>query len=426
MGELAERLATLVLGDSASAQEASRALTPADKWGDVVALADVWRVIPALRRQATALPLHLTETAERALRERSVRAAVQTTAVAYRAAVVCDALRAAAIPCAAFKGIGVIGNLYRSPAERMVNDIDLLIDPRHLESAHRVLTRLGFSPVVDRIDAFVEYLDGRPLEGVASGNHFAVFIDADHIEVDLHWELGIRPAASFGCASIIARAESVRLYGYVVPVAVPADAILLTVHHAVRSNFVPSSTVKDLLDLAYWWECEGLLWQARTLIERARDCGLAAPLWGLWRTLDDLDPGGAAGRALGGLVGDLSPVERRDGDHLRHLFRLQLRDGDLNTDLLQLLSRATLTRFLRRRVRHARATVEFTNRIEQVLGLAPHRRPAQRLAELLRTLGRLNPRTIAGYRALLRAHGVGRRPVHERDGAPAAAQHRTS
>ena len=56
-----------------------------------------------------------------------------------------NALSAAGVPAAGFKGIAAIGWLQQGRAEREIADIDLLVAPEHADAALSALTSAGFS-----------------------------------------------------------------------------------------------------------------------------------------------------------------------------------------------------------------------------------------------------------------------------------------
>ena len=408
-------LARFVLGDVASAREAGRRLSHRADWRRAVALAAAWRVIPVLRSRVAACDADLDSVARRELHERSVAAAVQSTTLAHRAATALAHLDRAGVAAVAFKGVALIANLYDGPGQRMVGDVDILINRSDLEAACRSLAEVGFSPVIDDLDTYVDFLDRRPYEGASSGNHFLVLKDLDGVEIDLHWRLSARPPAPMAAEHIIGRAEAATRYGHTFRVASPLDAMVLAVHHAVRANFAPDTTVKDLLDLAAWWRAQPGRWTVDDVMVQAQECELAAPLLALWGIVADFDCAAGPAPRVGELTAQVPARYARDAMLLREAFHLQLRHGRVNGDLLRALSPVTVARFFSRRWRNHAATVALSGRIEAELGLPPRRTDRERITDFIRELAHLSPRKLACYRALLRAHQLGpkseRRPL---------------
>jgi hypothetical protein len=226
-----------------------------------------------------------------------------------------------------------------------------------------------------------------------------VLTDGDGIEVDLHWRLGTTPPPAMAADAIIARGESVELYGIPIRVAAPADAIALTVHHVLRDNFAPHSAVKDLGDLATWWQVHPQRWHLTEIVTHAQECGLTVPLLALWQILVSFDPSGAVRTGVTALAAAVDATARRDATRLQALFQRQLRGERLNEDLLRLLSPLVIARFVVRRLRDRGTARQLQT--EMALPRGSYRKRAMRL---LRHATRLNPTTIREYTALLRAH----------------------
>jgi hypothetical protein len=286
----------------------------------------------------------------------------------------------------------------------MVQDIDVLIAERDLETACRSLATLRFRPVTDELESYLSYLDRRPHEGASSGNHFLVLRDDDQNEIDLHWRLGVAPPPALASDTILARAQAARLYRRDILVPAPMDAMMLTVHHVVRGHFAPETTVKDLVDLRTWWMAEPRQWGAAAMLAHAATCGLGAPLQALWRILAAQQPESPIAGAVVDADHSLPPAERRRAAHLAGAFAMQLESGGVNGDLLRLLSPTTIGRFLARRVYDRAATERFTRQFEAEFDLPQRRSDGERLLRLLRDLLRLTPRKLAAYRALRHAH----------------------
>jgi hypothetical protein len=403
--QVARALVTMVLADPRSAEAAVRWVAREGVWGPALGLATAWRVVPQLRRRLAALSVELEAHTHRQLHEACIIAAIQSTAVTHRASVVLERLLGAGVPAMAFKGVGLIANLYPGPGQRMVNDADLLVKRDDLERTWAVLGDLRFTPVVEEPLAYVRDLDDyRPFEGAFLGNQCLVFVDADQVQIDLHWRLTVRPLAPMATENILRRAERVTLFGRQVRVAAPVDAITLTAHHAIRQNFAPASTLKDLADLRAWWSVQPVRWSPREVSEHAHQSGLGVPLQALWRILTTFDSATLAQSGVDTLSSRLSRREDQDATLLADLFHLQLQQGQVNQDLLCLLSPVTIKRFLLKRYRAPALSVRPIGDRQAYLGLSPPQPIRDRVARLSRALVRLTPRTLAGYRALLRAH----------------------
>ena len=236
----------------------------------------------------------------------------------------------------------------------MVGDLDLLVAQRDLEAVDVAAAAEGFR----RRPLFAgTTFEDWEAKGAAEGlvqNLAIVFADDDGVELDVHASIGLHPAAVMSTAALIRRAERHVLVGRAVAVASPLDAQLLTAHHALRANFKPVTTLKDLCDLAAWWKVQPERWRVDDLVGLAQGSGLGAALLGAWLVLADRDPDSrAAIVGVPALERVLGSADRRHGTRLARLFDRQLTAGQLNRDLVRLLGRP------------ARARRLLTNRLER-------------------------------------------------------------
>jgi hypothetical protein len=399
---LSRLLANVLLCEAAAAGDSAAVLGRAARWPAAVELASLWRVLPRLRARVARLGLAVPPDAASRLRELGAGAAAQSIQVAHGGARVLASLTRAGIAAIAFKGIGLVGNLYRSPAERMVMDVDVLIEPDDLLRAREALGAAGFAPVFPAtLGDYLSFLRHRP----HAENGYLELADPDGLEIDLHWSLGTTPAPELTAGRLIARAQPAQLYGCAIRVAAPEDAILLTVHHSLRNHLMPQTTVKDLCDLAAWWELAARSWEPDRLVERAFASGLGVPLLAAWHILAEFDPQSPAATA-GRAVAAASPeAVRGQALALAGAFFFQLRKGALNLDLLRALRPSSLGRFVLSRTSR-RATYErFVARLRHTRGL-----PVIPFLHRLRRVGidmaHLEPGGFASYRAVVRAQKV--------------------
>jgi hypothetical protein len=399
---LSRLVANVLFAGATVARESADGLGREARWRSAVELASVWRVLPRLRARVALLGLALPPDAAALLRELGAASAAQSIQVAHRGARMLTRLAQAGVAAVAFKGIGLVGNLYRSPAERMVMDVDVLIEPGDLVRASEALAGNGFAAIFpDALGDYLSFLRHRP----HAENGYLEFADADGVEIDLHWSLGTTPAPELTAARLLERAQPALLCGYTVRVAAPEDAMLLTVHHSLRNHLMPQTTVKDLCDLAAWWELEPRPWDQDRLIARAFDSGLGVPLLAAWQILSDFDrrsPAAAGARAIETMSPE--PV-RRQALELAGAFLFQLRRGALNLDLLRALRPAALGRFVLSRTSRRATYEQFVGRLRAARGL-PAVPFLQRVRRLWADLSRLEPGGFASYRAIVRAQKV--------------------
>lgn len=324
-----------VLGDVAVAQHAGSLLSNRNLWRHALGLAQDWRILPQVRRRLGELRIKLDDAVELDLRTTLVAFAAQSTLIAKRGAVALDRLYHSGIRVAAFKGMGVIGNLYASPSERMLNDVDLLVVESDIPRACEVLGHLGYTPLLPvSLNKWKEYLATQPGRNTA----FVLLISEEGMQLDLHWRLGATLAEIVSVADVIQRAVRVPLYGLQVPVVAPLDAITLTTFHAWRQRFAPATTVKDLCDVQLWLEKYGDDCFLEELCEHIRAGDMAGPLLGLLSILSHYNPRSRAERARSVLANALEPAQRRAAERVPNLFSIQLERGALNGDVFALLN----------------------------------------------------------------------------------------
>jgi len=390
-------LATFLLGDESRAAAVADRLSGAD-WAALVDLSGAWRVLPALRRRVTALdpPPEVAAT----LHRYSAAAAAQSAFVVHGAARIAERLAAAGVASAACKGVGVIGALGLDPAERMLLDVDLLVAPGDAPRALAVVTESG-ADVVDFPGAPHALTDPAAWQPVLArrsrlGNLAVAARDADGLEVDVHWGVGVGASASLDTRAIVGRAQTVAILGRSLEVAAPADAVLITLDHAVRSGFTPATTLKDLDDLIRWWRADER-WDPAEVARDAAEVGLDVALVAAWRLISRWGAVPAAATEADRLSRSLPDRSARRAAALVGVFDDQLDHGALHADLLVLLSSPARLRLVagwaRRRLRRSGPAG------------APGV-PARPLGERFRRLlAEARPRRVASYRAVMGSQG---------------------
>jgi Uncharacterised nucleotidyltransferase len=367
-------------------------------WRDLVALAGYWRVIPQLRQALQTLKVQLDPVAQKELTHRATVAAIQSTTVAHRGVVAMQGLQDCGVSAIAFKGIGLLGQLYAKACDRMVTDIDVLIHEADLAQACACLTALGFSAEVSgSLDDYLDYLKNR----TCPDNYFLIFKDAQGIEIDLHWTLMATASGRFEVDDLLQRGEMATVQGRSIRVASPADAMLLTVHHALRENFAPDTTTKDLCDLSAWWaSCDR--WDLSEVIERAKATGFATALLALWHMLVALNPEHPAQQGIDALSAQLSKAACREAMTFAEVFQMQVEGHAVNTAFVNVLDWKTIQRFIHRRLQK-NSTLAF----DKVLWGIQHDPQMywRKLQHLWQTVAQLDRRKFRTYQALARMNG---------------------
>ena len=318
-----EDLIQLLLGDDGTVAACARRLTGADRWPDVLAVADAWCVIPNLRARLSSLRLSLPEPVRRNLFIRFQRSFAAATLQARRGVRLCRYLEDRGLPVVVFKGLASIAHLHGGvPAGRMIKDVDLLVRPRDLAQVLDALQSAGMhredgGNLGDYL-AFVRHSPG------FGGNEAITVRGTDQPELDVHWSFGPHTPPDLQAETIVARAELVTLFGTSIRVVAPADGLMLSAHHSIRETFAADQMLRDVLDTAGWLtllEQRGHLDEA---LQRATACHLDVPVLALVEILVR-----RAGRKR------IAPADPR-AERLAELFDLQVREGPIEKDFTYL------------------------------------------------------------------------------------------
>ena len=335
MRKLSRSLAVLLLADRDSAQEAAMILSKEGLWERAIELAILWRVIPQFRRRLRELKIQLAPEHLTRLQEASVVGTAQSVACLNHAVNTIRLLQESGIEAAVFKGIGLMGNLYAGPSERMVTDVDILIDGTNLKKALESIASSSASFTPSDLVVYVDFLKKNSYHRL--DNDFLYLTSEDGIKIDLQWSFGAQPPLAMEAARILQRTQRVNLLGTAIHVPAPADAIAISAHHAMRNNFTPASTLKDLCDIMAWWRVEGKAWEIDGVVMHLRECRLSAPTMALWALLRDFDAESPAILGLNEFQKRATAEEIRDSRHLQMSLTLQLDGAALNADLLRIV-----------------------------------------------------------------------------------------
>jgi hypothetical protein len=325
-------LAGLVFGGAQRQAAAAASVDASNGWDDFVGLAARWRVLETARRRLETMEGVPNETRRR-LHELSAAASAHSALTLHHAYAASALLENDGIATLAVKGVAAIVQLYATPAARLVSDFDCFIAEKDAREAERVLLAAGFACENVPFDAHM-----RDIEMSPRLHNLARTYTRDGFELDVHWRLGSKPPRPLRTQTLFERSSTIALRGKTLRVPHPVDAQLLTVHHAMRSSFSPSTTLKDLTDLAAWWERKPDAWEPRELIVAAIESGLGASLLALWQIVVTRDPAHPAAAGARELNRTLSPAQRREAERLHKFFEAQLTRGDYATRTTELFS----------------------------------------------------------------------------------------
>jgi hypothetical protein len=327
-----QNMAELLLGEASRAIAAAERLTAEAAWGETVALAARWKVVPQLLARIQSLRIALPGEETRALRREFLRAYGQSSSRAERTALAMRALEQAGIAVAAFKGVAAMAVLYGGPKQRSIGDGDLLITRKDIAAAVECVERIGFRRKGE--ETLAEYLGFVENAPRFAGNEALALYGEDGSEIDLHWSLA---GSGLPVEEILERAEKAGLLGAPIPVVDAADGLLLTIHHAIREDLALESICRDLLDARLWCERLEQRGEFEAAIRRAATAGSRAALLSVCSLLGSYDDASAAARLAQLLGAAASRSERQSARRLTELFHYQMERGRLQKDVLLLV-----------------------------------------------------------------------------------------
>jgi hypothetical protein len=316
----------LLVCDDARAGELAAEIGRRGHWQPVVELCGDWKLLASLEARLERRGIALPEMERRRMAERTQPAFVQTMLCLRAGAMALSALERAGIRCAGFKGLAALGYLYPGPRNRTLQDVDALISPRDVEPALTVLEEAGFKrfPEVP-LSEYVAFLRNSP--GTA-GNEAVSLRDERGGAVDLHWRLG-----GMDVEMLLAGATPVEMLNRRLPMLGAGHCMLLSVHHALRNDFVPGDIGRDVSDFVHWQALLSRTGQWDAVSADAERWGLTAACAALARIV-----AGLREEPEGKVPLEASRADLAAGQRLAALYFSQLDLGPMNTDLAYLAS----------------------------------------------------------------------------------------
>ena len=302
-------------------------ISEAGAWPTVFQICRDWNVIPALAERVAAIDLRLTPAEAKGLGQEAGTLVFRSTLCIRAGCEAIQRLNDDGIPAVGFKGFASIAWLHSQTGarSRMVQDVDLLISDQDLPRALERLEQAGYRREAAALD-LTSYIASLKSSPDSAGNLATSLTNPRGNALDLHWKLG-----RFDTAKLLATARQVNLLGFSVPVVCPAFGLLLSVHHALRNNFVPDRMARDVLDAADWFR---LLAQSpaelSVALDYAQSWKLSAPLGAMALIVGE---SGGSNPCTG--MDTTSPAAR----NLATLYARQLRSEPINADLSALGSR---------------------------------------------------------------------------------------
>jgi len=323
----------LVCEDKESARAADD-IASRGEWATLFDLCGRWKLLASLEARLPGLGVKLPDPERAELARRTQPAFVQTMLCARSGAMALSALDQAGIRCAGFKGLAAVAYLYPGLRSRTLQDTDVLIHPRDVEAALTVLDENGFKRSPESPwEEYVAFLRNSP--GTA-GNEAVSLRDERGGAVDLHWHLG-----TLDVETLLSGASPVTVLNRPLQLMRAGHCMLLSVHHALRNDFVPDDIARDVSDFVRWQELLRETDQWQTLSADAARWGLTAPCAALAMIVAKLRGIENAAEPL-----PLSRSDRAAARQIAELYFRQLLGGAINTDLAYVTSARPLVQIM--------------------------------------------------------------------------------
>lgn len=184
-----------------------------------------------------------------------------------------DALAERRIPAVLLKGSVLRELVYRNPALRTMNDIDLLVREEHLETVDRLIQDMGYTPHGSQ---------ETQARTRAEHRHLPILLGQQrHVWFEVHHRLTRRDSPlQFDTGALWARAQRVTLAGRPALALCPEHMLLhLCVHFLLDRRYSSLAALAQLCDIRETLEAypPGVDWEA--LMAEAARMGLQVPLY---------------------------------------------------------------------------------------------------------------------------------------------------
>jgi hypothetical protein len=333
-GELRQAVMRLMVCGDPQSRQAAEEIASREQWHDLLDQCSQWKLLSSLEARLDGLRIALPEAERAELGRRTQPAFVQTMLCVRAGVIAISALDRAGIRCAGFKGLAALAFLYPGLRNRTLQDVDVLIHPQDVDAALGVLEEAGFKRSPDGPwSEYVAFLRNSP--GTA-GNEAVSLRDEKGGAVDLHWRLG-----ALDVETLLAGSGLEEVLKRPVPLMSAGHCMLLSVHHALRNDFVPGDIARDVCDFAHWQALLSKTGQWQTLSADAEKWGLSAACAALAYIVAEFQGMPIAESPL--------PVSQADQAVARQLSAFyfhQLIAGPVNTDLAYVASTRSLLQIL--------------------------------------------------------------------------------
>ena len=236
-------------------------------WDTVVALARRHRLLPLvgshLRAYKEFVPAQTRQDLSRSRFDNAVWALNRTAQLIE----ILDAFDSADVSAVPYKGPVLGTQLYGSGALRIFSDLDIIVRPRDVSRARRVLIGLGYEPRAPITDVEVEFM--------VRHRYHEAFVRGAHGPVELHWSFTNREIAfAIDLDEAWTRLRSVELHGRTVPTLHPEDLLLILSVHGAKHRWDRLEWLAGLAELIR--QSEEMRWES--VLARAKKLGVRRTL----------------------------------------------------------------------------------------------------------------------------------------------------
>jgi hypothetical protein len=162
--ELRGAILQLLLGDLTSAKQAAETIERLAAWDSAITVCEEWKVLPQLRKRVGECGARLPESSRIRLHDVHSKAFIRTAKCITGGADAMATLLDRGIPCAAFKGFATLAYLHTGPAQRTLQDVDILVPPSKMRPALEVLESVGYvRSVGGTLDEYIAFVQRSPV-----------------------------------------------------------------------------------------------------------------------------------------------------------------------------------------------------------------------------------------------------------------------
>jgi hypothetical protein len=158
----------------------------------------------------------------------------QAARLARATAELCHLLEASGVPVIALKGAVLAQRLYPEPWLRPSTDIDLLVQPVHLDAASRAMEARGWRPVMTRPESALEL------------SHHVTFAGPGRLYLELHFSPACGFQSEFDVSRLFTRTRPIAIGGQQVRALGAVDELIHQCVHAAHHGFQGAKWLYDL------------------------------------------------------------------------------------------------------------------------------------------------------------------------------------